>query len=123
MPDQQSLFDDELPPVARARTTDPDTSHAAAESLDPDVITRNQGAVLRLFEGSDTAYQGGLTDAALVTVYEARMAVDPEHFPQQSPSGLRTRRKELTQKGRLRDSGNRVRLDSGRLAIEWVVNR
>jgi hypothetical protein len=70
-----------------------------------------------------TAYQGGLTDSALVTVYEARMVTDPERFPRQSPSGLRTRRKELTGKGRLRDSGARVRLDSGRLAIEWVVNQ
>lgn len=116
MPDQGSLFDgfDDLP-EAQPRPGVP--------AQDPNEVTPNQAAVLRLFEGSMNDYQGGLTDAALVVVYEAREAADPEHFPVQSPSGLRTRRRELTDKGRLRDSGTRVRLDSGRIAIEWVVNR
>lgn len=110
---QASLFDG-LPDVPRARTTDPGTSHAAAASVDE--ITRKQAAVALVL-----AECGACTDATLVTLYQARAAVAPQTYPPQSSSGIRTRRSELVAKQRVRDSGARVRLDTGRHAIVWTV--
>lgn len=42
-------------------------------------------------------------------------------LPQQSVSGLRTRRRELVDAGHVVDTGERVRLDSGRLAKVWAA--
>jgi hypothetical protein len=112
MTDQPSLFDDPEP-VAHARRSDPGTSHEAAASVDE--ISRKQAAVLRILS------EGPLTDAALVSVYEARSAMEPTVYPPQSTSGIRTRRSEVTQKQRVRDSGARVRLTTGRHAIVWEI--
>lgn len=117
MTEQPSLFDgyDDLPegPRAHARRTDPVESHQAAASVD---VKPNQAAVLRVLREV-----GPVTDAALVTLYQSRQAVDPTSLPVQSPSGIRTRRKELVEAERVRDSGARVRLDSGRWAAVWEV--
>jgi hypothetical protein len=80
-----------------------------------DEISRKQAAVLRILS------EGPLTDAALVSVYEARSAMEPTVYPPQSTSGIRTRRSEVTQKQRVRDSGARVRLSTGRHAIVWEI--
>ncbi len=42
-------------------------------------------------------------------------------FPHQSPSGLRTRRKELVDAGLVVDTGRRGTLRSGRLSIIWAA--
>jgi hypothetical protein len=110
--EQASLFDD-VPDVPRARATDPATSHAAAASVDE--VTRKQAAVLAVLR------EGPLTDAQLVGVYQARAAATLGALPPQSSSGLRTRRSELVAKGRVRDSGARVRMETGRMAIVWEV--
>lgn len=54
------------------------------------------------------------TDADLFVEYRARHG----HI---SPSGLRTRRRELVQAGYVRDSGQRGKTVSGRATILWGV--
>ncbi len=92
----------------RARRTDPGTSWAAADSVTDETITKTKKAILRVLE------QGPMTDEQIAS------AVGPAYT---SPSGLRTRRRELTDKGMVRDSGKRSRLDSGRWAILWELSR
>lgn len=89
---------------AHARRTDPDTSHAAARSVVE--LRPRQQAVLDVLR----SYGRALTDEEIAERYDG---------PQQSPSGLRTRRSELVSKGFARDSGERRPLASGRLAIAW----
>ena len=107
MSEQLDLFSD---PRTRARTTDPDTSHDAARSLTH--VRESQEAVLRLFRRC-----GPMTDTALVSRYET-----VGERPVQSPSGLRTRRSELTAAGLVIDTGRRVRLPSGRRGIVWKAD-
>lgn len=56
-------------------------------------------------------------DAELVDAYLHEYT----DLPQQSPSGIRTRRSELTVAGKVEDIGLRVTLDSGRDAIVWSL--
>lgn len=106
------------PPPPQARTTDPETSHAAAASLSVETVRRSQDAVLRLIEAS---MQRGMTDAELEEAYPTFHRHTPLEFPKQSPSGLRTRRHELVERGLVMDSGERRALPSGRTAIVWRV--
>jgi len=89
----------------RVRTTDPSTSKAAAASLPEGRIRHSQEQVLAVLR------RGPATDSELVVALAG----------EQSPSGVRTRRKELVEKGLVRDSGDRVRLPSGRQSIVWVA--
>jgi hypothetical protein len=92
----------DLPP--RARNTDPEESHAAAESVEG--LTPSQNAVY------DTLRRiGPLTDERLVQFYEG---------PKQSPSGIRTRRHELVEGGYVRRTGETV-ISTGRKASLWGV--
>jgi len=89
----------------RARTTDPKTSHDAAESVHD--VTATQDYVLR-------ALRKPRTDVELLEAYR-----NFKRAPRASESGLRTRRSELVRQGLVRDSGRRVVLESGRAAIVW----
>ena len=102
---------DLLATAAHARAGDPWTSHAAARSLDPDRLRATQAAVLACFQ-----YHGPMHHEALLAAYAAR-----RWQPPQSPSGLRTRTRELVEGGLLRNSGRTVRLPSGRASIIWEV--
>ena len=104
MGDQGNLFDH----ASRARRTDPETSHAAARSVRS--LTDRQAAVLQII-----SVQGPIHDHALVIAY-----ADTD-LPLQSESGIRTRRKELVDRGWVIDSGHRAVLPSGRKAIIWMV--
>ena len=95
------LFDPE--PRAVARRTDVWSSHEAAASVTR--IRESQKAVLYFLAG-----RSPMTDEELVANYNGL---------QQSPSGLRTRRSELVELGKVRDSGQRRVLRSGRRAIVW----
>ena len=95
-----------------ARTTDPSTSHEAAASIKN--ATRAQASVLDVFHDAIS----GMTDATLVDAYELN-----GYFPEQSQSGIRTRRKELVDAGKIVDSGQRIKLNSGRRAIVWQLAR
>ena len=99
---------------ANARNSDPDTSHAAAESISSERIRRSQAAVLSCLK-----QQGPRHDTLLISDYEAQRA--ERQWPEQSPSGIRTRRSELVDRGFVADSGGRQRLASGRMAIVWVA--
>lgn len=116
------LHQDEPAPVrkpladkANARRTDPVTSHAAAESLTSTQLRKTQTAVQACF-----VKHGAMHDEALVAVYQATCLA--EGWPQQSESGLRTRRSELVDAEMLRDTGRTVTLQSGRSSIVWNLN-
>ena len=83
--------------MARARNTDPITSHLAAKSVN----------VLK-------ALRRARTDVELVEAYN-----NLKTAPRASDSGIRSRRAELVRRGMVIDTGKRVRLDSGRYAIVW----
>lgn len=100
-------------PLARARVTDPATSHRAARSVDG--ISETHERILRIF--SD-CYE--LTDEHLATewlTYGTHLG-----WPPISPSGLRSRRSELVTLGKLRDSGRRSITRSGRSTIIWELS-
>jgi hypothetical protein len=64
---------------------------------------------------------GSMTDTDLVAVYNC---IIPhlnrgERYPQQSPSGIRTRRNELVVKGYVEATGDRVKLPSGKYTPVW----
>lgn len=77
---------------ARARRNDPPTSHAAAKSVSG--MTKKQLAVHALLRGS-----GPMTDETLVMAYREAVQKRTEFngvvLPEQSDSGIRTRRSEL----------------------------
>ena len=91
--------------MARARDTDPETSHQAAESVGE--ITLTQSFVMRVLRRPRV-------DVELVKAYQAMRTA-----PRASESGIRSRRAELVRLGFVRDSGRRVCLESGRMAIVW----
>jgi hypothetical protein len=101
---------------AHARTTDPETSHVAAASVKE--LTKAQTAVQRLF-----AFGTGWADYQLVSEYQHRHRAMPGLYPRLSESGIRTRRKELVDKGVLMDTSRRVKMPSGRMAIVWALVR
>lgn len=102
-------------PQAHARTTDPGTSHEAADSITSEKIRISQAAVLQTLR----EHPEGLTDVDLVRIYGER---PDREAPPQSPSGIRTRRHELVELEKVRDTGRRERLASGRQAIVWAVS-
>ena len=94
---------------ARARVSDPATSHAAADSLTHTALRAANQAVLTLLR----AY-GPLTDSALAVAAQCENVL-------LSPSGLRTRRRELVDAGLAGDTGRRETLPSGRRSIVWTA--
>lgn len=95
---------------AHARSTDPETSHAAASSVTRDTRSETQRALVRLLRR-----YGPMTDAEIAERYY----IATKHAPACSPSGLRTRRSELVRDGHVVDTGKRRTLTSGRKAIVW----
>lgn len=93
----------------RARSTDPSTSHEAAASVVD--LTGKQHAVLAVFHR-----HGAMHDEDLLNAYD----VAPD-VPEQSDSGLRTRRHELVEQGLLEDSGRRASTEAGRQSIIWRI--
>jgi hypothetical protein len=95
---------------AHARRSDPSTSKEAAASVVN--MTKNREAVLATFEQC-----GELTDFELVSAY----GHDDGSMPDQSESGLRTRRAELVRMGKLRDSGKTRDNANGRRCVVWAL--
>ncbi len=91
--------------MARARVSDPVTSHEAAASVDD--VTATQEYVLK-------ALRKARPDVELVEAYRKF-----KRAPRASESGIRSRRAELVDRGLVIDTGRRVRLESGRYAIVW----
>lgn len=120
--DSPALFDieqqprlDPLDPIIfkpAARTHDPHTSHLAAASVTNLTATqKNLIAILDLY--------GPATDEEIAT-YFAHLA-ELNDWERVSPSGLRSRRAELTRTGTIYDTGARQTLKSGRQAIVWEL--
>jgi hypothetical protein len=86
----------------RARASDPETSHDAAQSVER--LTEKHEYMLALLRDV-----GPATDERL---FQYAIAV-------MSESGARTRRSELVAMGLVRDSGKRRKTRSGRNAIVW----
>jgi hypothetical protein len=94
--------------MPKARNTDPQTSHDAAESVKQ--VTTTQQYVLR-------ALRRPRNDAELIEAYRAYKTA-----PRASESGIRSRRAELVDAGLVRDSGRRVKTLSGRNSIVWEAS-
>ena len=94
--------------IAVARNSDPDTSWQAANSI-TDINDRQQQVLAVLISF------GPLTD------HDLQVAYQNSGRPPQSPSGLRTRRAELVDRGLVVDTGKRKTLPSGRSAILWDI--
>lgn len=88
----------------RARRTDPATSHAAAASVRGTTATHTR-IVYLLRE------QGPLTDEEIASAWQEMVTI--AGWPKVSPSGLRTRRAELVDRGQIVDTG-RTRLTKAR---------
>ena len=93
-------------PRAVARGGDPDTSHEAAASITGEAITATQNAILAVLD-----QLAGACDDSIARLYRG---------PRTSPSGLRTRRKELFDRGYVEAVGT-VKLPSGRRATVWGI--
>jgi hypothetical protein len=93
------------------RTTDPDTSAAAAAS-----IAAEATEVQRRVYAIHAAHPDGLTDEELLTVYLAIHGPAAESSP-------RKRRCDLAHAGLIVDSGDRRPLISGRNGIVWTIAR
>jgi hypothetical protein len=90
--------------MPNARTTDPETSHEAAMSV-TNITPLKQEILQRLMTPmTDTDLYQLLTISSRLIVTE---------------SGVRSRRAELVQAGLVRDTGERVKLATGRKAIVW----
>lgn len=89
-----------------ARNSDPETSHAAAASLSAKKIRESQRLIYDALR-----HYGPMTDED--------MYLRHSHWWTMSPSGARTRRSELVKMGKVRDSGRRETLASGRKSIVW----
>lgn len=92
---------------ARARNTDPQTSHDAAASVAGQ--TETQRHLLELLAGEPA------TDMDLMERWHAE-------WGPATPSGLRTRRSELTEAGLVIDTGERRPSPSGRLCVVWGLS-
>ena len=95
--------------MAKARTTDPATSHEAADSVKN--VTPTQILILSLLEIPQT-------DEELVTNYNNLRKAHPDIVPRASASGIRSRRAELFQMERVVPVGYSL-TESGRRAIVW----
>lgn len=112
---QPSLFDAPQPTLrpkrVRARSTDPATSHHAANSVSATTINRTHVAILRLLQ-----QHGPQTDediARLINTVDADLRV--------SSSGLRTRRSELAGMGLVIDTRDTRPSSLGRPSIVWAA--
>lgn len=83
--------------MARARTTDPKTSHEAAASVRPEQITKTQAAIVKLLGISD------MSDDELFLRYF--QGAENGLWPHASQPGVRSRRSELVKMGMVRAKG------------------
>lgn len=114
---EPDLFDAKKEPEPMARASDPDTSKDAAAGVARHELSRRRMAILTLFH-----MLGPMHDDELLRRYAQYREVQPDTFPHQSESGIRSRRAELVDSKLLRFSGKKVTLPSGNLSRVWEVN-
>lgn len=95
--------------TARARATDPETSHAAARSVEG--ITATQTFIVKAL------LRQPAHDQELIARYRNMTGA-----PAASESGIRSRRAELVDRRIIEPTGQTIRLDSGRYSIVWRLN-
>jgi hypothetical protein len=97
--------------MPHARTTDPITSHLAADSISNGEVSKTQKLIISLL------VNGPRADFEIVQMFQ-------DLYPAiASDSGIRTRRAELVSKGVVVDTGFKVKMPhSNRLAIVWGLN-
>ena len=93
----------------RARAGDPDTSHQAAASITERTITEMHRHIVRILQ------MGPATDERIADRYLAQYGLT-------SPSGLRTRRHELVEMGRVEWTGDTAKLTTGRQGRVWKLS-
>lgn len=98
------------PPVAR--NSDPDTSWEAAESVEH--LRQRQLAVIACLRELGPSHDEAWTGHYL-RFWSRR------EWPEQSISGLRTRRSEVAAKGMIKNTGRRASTAAGRGSIIWEV--
>jgi hypothetical protein len=96
-------------PTPQARTTDPDTSHHAAQTITP-----NTANTIRHLVHDAIKQHGPITDEQLATIFTAN------HWPG-TPSGIRTRRNELTTAELIIRHPTNGTTTSGRQAAQWTT--
>ena len=106
MSDQLDLFG------AHARTTDPQTSHEAARTVN---VTRGQQIVLNEF-----LMYHEMTDEQLIEALKIRQGSC--YDAKLSDSGARSRRAELVAIGILKDTGRRTTTAANRKTTIWGLN-
>lgn len=100
-------------PVPMARATDPQTSFDAAKSVRNISITHQ--CILGILHE-----HGPCTDERILAIYRYATSLNRSAL-WVSESGLRTRRSELVRAGKVRNSGERAMIGSGRMAIQWEI--
>lgn len=97
-----------------ARNNDPDTSHAAAASVEGAQNLRN-----RLFTLLSTRYPGGLTHEEIIVAYGGY--VSAQGWPTATAQGIRSRVKELERDGRVRREDTPTGTTrTGRRSYRWL---
>ena len=98
-----------LEPIARARISDPETSKRAARSVFR--IRQSQTLILRVLRG-----RGPMTDEEIYATLLSNGFFGEREL---SPSGARTRRKELVDLGLVIDAGAVKKTRAGRDTTIW----
>lgn len=99
----------------KARHSDPQTSHEAASKVSN--VEQVRTAIYVIL----SANPEGLTDSQIQRLYDKAR---PElRWPIASDSGLRSRRSELVEEGRVAHSGKYGVTESGRKTIIWKVSK
>jgi hypothetical protein len=93
---------------ARARATDPGTSHEAADHVSRTTMKPSQIDVLKAIRKIGPCTQKDLETCHLRVLY--------------SPSRIRTAVRELADAGKVTDTGEKTKLASGRKAIIWKAS-
>jgi hypothetical protein len=98
--------------MPNARITDPETSHEAAKSV---------SKLRYMYDTMIIAFEtlGPMNDEQLIKLW--RVGVNELGWRSASESGIRSRRSELVAQGKLKDSGKRQKMQSGRLSIVWEI--
>ena len=99
-------------PFEHARTSDPETSLAAARMVDASEVQQRVFAIFRAHADD------GLTDEELLALYAREW---PSARSLESRSSPRKRRSDLARAGILVDTGNRRQLSSGRNGVVWSL--
>ena len=102
--------------TARARKTDPETSHAAADSITPEGREASEHEVLAILADADTP----ITAEAIESRHEQRAGQGQTNHAY-TAARLRTALKQLSDDGLVQRTAVEGRTKSGRRAATWQV--